>query len=38
MRKALTFTFTDPNPPQAVEAALKAVLIEKLLSAMNNGR
>ena len=33
MSKPVTYTFENPNPPQAVEAALKAILLEKLLRA-----
>lgn len=36
MQKTLTFTFVNPNPPQVVEAALKAVLLEKLLAACSD--
>lgn len=29
----LTYTFVDPNTPQALKKALKAVIAEKLLAA-----
>lgn len=32
MKKQVTFTFLNPNSPQAVEAALAAILLEKLLA------
>ena len=31
MAKPVTYTFENPNPPQAVTEALKMILLEKLL-------
>lgn len=33
----VTYTFTDPNTPQELQTALKAVIVEKLLSAKAEG-
>lgn len=31
MAKPVTYTFENPNPPQAVAEALRIILLEKLL-------
>lgn len=32
MAAPLTFTFINPNPPEAVEEALRVILLEKIIS------